>query len=140
MVLRDQLLALARRRRRELGWTQRQLALAVGSSASRMSKLESGDQTVSLDLIVRVLDAMEAGVDVLLDPSRDPLADPALSPAQKQLLARALWRRRAADVLAARAGVDPGDVARALFNLEKTPEERLRSSFRRAKLRRQPAH
>ena len=57
-------LALARRLRqlREAQhWTQAELARRVGSSQSRVAKMEAGDSTVSVDLLVRCL--LAAGAD-----------------------------------------------------------------------------
>jgi transcriptional regulator with XRE-family HTH domain len=51
-------LALAqglRRRREKLGLTQAQVARLVESSQSRVAKMEAGDRSVSLDLLVRSL-------------------------------------------------------------------------------------
>jgi DNA-binding XRE family transcriptional regulator len=51
-------LALARRLRqlREAQhWTQAELARRIGSSQSRVAKMEAGDSTVSVDLLVRCL-------------------------------------------------------------------------------------
>jgi transcriptional regulator with XRE-family HTH domain len=51
-------LALAdslRRRRRRKGMTQSDLAKQLESSQSRVAKMESGDRSVSLDLLVRSL-------------------------------------------------------------------------------------
>ncbi len=45
-------------RRLEQGLTQIQLAKAVQSSQSRVAKMEAGDPTVSLDLLVRSLLAL----------------------------------------------------------------------------------
>ena len=45
-------------RRTERGLTQVQLARAVRSSQSRVAKMEGGDPTVSLDLLVRSLLAL----------------------------------------------------------------------------------
>ncbi|HEX6852868.1 MAG TPA: helix-turn-helix domain-containing protein [Candidatus Polarisedimenticolaceae bacterium] len=42
-------------RRAELGWTQAALAVAAGSSQSRVAKMEAGDGSVTLDLLVRAL-------------------------------------------------------------------------------------
>lgn len=56
-------LALAagvRERRRQHGMTQTQLAALVGSSQSRVAKLEAADASVSLDLIVRTLMSLGA--------------------------------------------------------------------------------
>jgi DNA-binding XRE family transcriptional regulator len=57
----DLKLALARnlrRRRERKGLTQDQLARLIESSQSRVAKMEAGDRTVSLDLLVRSLLAM----------------------------------------------------------------------------------
>ena len=48
----------ARRTRRRL--SQEQLAKLIGSSQSRVAKMESGDPSVSIDLLVRSLLAMGA--------------------------------------------------------------------------------
>lgn len=56
-------LALARRLRelREMrNWTQADLARQVGSSQSRVAKMEAADPTVSVDLLVRSLLAIGA--------------------------------------------------------------------------------
>jgi DNA-binding XRE family transcriptional regulator len=57
----DLKLALARSlriRRERKGMTQTQLAQLIESSQSRVAKMEAGDRTVSLDLLVRSLLAM----------------------------------------------------------------------------------
>jgi hypothetical protein len=56
-------LALAdgvRRRRQAKRLTQVQLAERIGSSQSRVAKMETADRTVSIDLLVRTLLAMGA--------------------------------------------------------------------------------
>jgi DNA-binding XRE family transcriptional regulator len=56
-------LALAdsvRRRRRARQLTQTQLARRIGSSQSRVAKIEGGDPSVSIDLLVKTLLAMGA--------------------------------------------------------------------------------
>lgn len=56
-------LALAtamKRRRIKLGLSQIELAERVGSSQSRIAKMEAGDRSVSLDLLVRTLLALGA--------------------------------------------------------------------------------
>lgn len=56
-------LALAdglRQSRRKRGLTQTQLAERISSSQSRVAKMESGDRSVSLDLLVRSLLALGA--------------------------------------------------------------------------------
>ena len=57
-------LALAgrlRQLREENNWTQAELARRVGSSQSRVAKMEAADATVSVDLLVRSL--LAAGAD-----------------------------------------------------------------------------
>jgi len=57
-------LDLARRLRElreEQHWTQAQLAQRVGSSQSRVAKMEAADSTVSVDLLLRSL--LAAGAD-----------------------------------------------------------------------------
>ena len=44
-----------RRKRKKMGWTQRQLAQSIGSDQSRIARLENGDPGVSLDLMVKAL-------------------------------------------------------------------------------------
>ena len=56
-------LALARRLRElreKRSWTQAELAKRVGSSQSRVAKMEAADPTVSVDLLVRSLLAIGA--------------------------------------------------------------------------------
>jgi DNA-binding XRE family transcriptional regulator len=56
-------LALARRLRQlreKRNWTQAELAKCVGSSQSRVAKMEAADPTVSVDLLVRSLLAIGA--------------------------------------------------------------------------------
>ena len=56
-------LALAdalRARRAKLGWTQEALARRLGSSQSRVAKMEAGDGSVSIDLLVRALAGLGA--------------------------------------------------------------------------------
>jgi DNA-binding XRE family transcriptional regulator len=47
-----------KRQRTEMGLTQTQLALSIGSSQSRVAKMEAGDPAVSLDLLIRTLLSM----------------------------------------------------------------------------------
>ena len=57
-------LALARKLRQireKHHWTQAELAERVGSSQSRVAKMEAGDPTVSVDLLVKSL--LAAGAD-----------------------------------------------------------------------------
>lgn len=50
-----------RRYRTKRRWTQTALAVRLGSSQSRVAKVEAGDATVSLDLQVRALLALGGG-------------------------------------------------------------------------------
>jgi len=52
------LAALLTKRRKSLGYTQTQVADLIGSSQSRVAKMESGDPSVSVDLIIRTLLAL----------------------------------------------------------------------------------
>lgn len=134
------LVDLARARREELGWTQRELADALGSSPSRVSKLETGDATVSVDLVLRALEVMQLPYDVAVDDGADPMKEPSLDDEARRWLSREILRRAVARRLAARDGVDEDDVRRALANLELTPAERLTRMFQRAELRRHAIH
>lgn len=46
--------------RRQNGWTQSEVARRLGSSQSRVAKMEAADPSVSLDLLVRSLLALGA--------------------------------------------------------------------------------
>lgn len=47
--------SLVNSQRAKRGWTQEQLARAIGSSQSRIAKLEGGDPGISLDLMIKAL-------------------------------------------------------------------------------------
>jgi DNA-binding XRE family transcriptional regulator len=47
--------ALLTKRRKSLGYTQTEVADLIGSSQSRVAKMEAGDPSVSVDLLVRTL-------------------------------------------------------------------------------------
>lgn len=64
-----------RDRRKAHGLTQQELAARLGSSQSRVAKIEAGDTSVSLDLLVRALLATGATVADIADviaPARVP--------------------------------------------------------------------
>ena len=46
---------MLKEKRRELGYTQTLLAKKLGSSQSRVAKMETGDSSVSIDSIIRSL-------------------------------------------------------------------------------------
>jgi DNA-binding XRE family transcriptional regulator len=52
------LAALLTKRRKSLGHTQTELADLIGSSQSRVAKMEAGDPSVSVDLLIRALLAL----------------------------------------------------------------------------------
>lgn len=52
-------------RRRQLSLTQEQLASQIGSSQSRIAKVEAGNDSVSLDLLVRSLLALGISIEEL---------------------------------------------------------------------------
>lgn len=52
------LAALLKKRRESLGYTQSQVADLIGSSQSRVAKMEAGDPSVSVDLLIRTLLAL----------------------------------------------------------------------------------
>jgi len=54
------LVVALRRLRARHGWTQAQVARRIGSSQSRVAKMEGGDRLVSIDLLVRTLLALGA--------------------------------------------------------------------------------
>ena len=54
------LASLLRRSRQGRRWTQTQVARKLGSSQSRVAKMEAGDPSVSLDLLIRALLALGA--------------------------------------------------------------------------------
>lgn len=47
--------SMVKSQRAQRGWTQEQLARALGSSQSRIAKLEGGDPGISLDLMIKAL-------------------------------------------------------------------------------------
>lgn len=53
--LRLNIVALVKSKRLKTGWTQEALAESIGSSQSRIAKLERGDPGVSMDLMIRAL-------------------------------------------------------------------------------------
>ena len=50
-----------RETRQEMGWNQSQLAERVGSEQSRIAKVEKADPSVSFDLLIRSLLALQLG-------------------------------------------------------------------------------
>jgi transcriptional regulator with XRE-family HTH domain len=129
------IVSLVKARRRKLGWSQTELAAAMGSSPSRVNKLESNDRSVAVSLMLRALDVMAAPLRIEVDVDRDPLADPSLTPKQRRAVSMLILRRAQAQMIAAKYSVDAGDVEHVLSNLSLSPAQRLADSFRRAKLK-----
>jgi len=46
---------MVKAQRAKRGWTQEQLARSIGSSQSRIAKLEGGDTGISMDLMIKAL-------------------------------------------------------------------------------------
>ena len=46
---------MVKAQRAKRGWSQEQLARAIGSSQSRIAKLEGGDPGISMDLMIKAL-------------------------------------------------------------------------------------
>lgn len=53
--IRLEVSTLIKTQRNKRGWTQEQLARAMGSSQSRVAKMEAGDLSTSLDLMIKTL-------------------------------------------------------------------------------------
>lgn len=56
-----------RERRQRKGFTQEELAALIGSSQSRVAKMEAGDPSVSIDLLIKTLIALGASRDELAE-------------------------------------------------------------------------
>jgi transcriptional regulator with XRE-family HTH domain len=70
--LRVLLARTLRERRAKCGWSQVELSRAMGSSQSRVAKIEAGDPGVSLDLVLRALLVHGNTVPVNILPHRKP--------------------------------------------------------------------
>ncbi len=53
--IRLEVSTLIKTQRNKRGWTQEQLARVMGSSQSRVAKMEAGDLSTSLDLMIKTL-------------------------------------------------------------------------------------
>lgn len=63
--LKLQLSNALRKRRKKLGLSQKELAQRLGSSQSRVAKMEGDDPSVSIDLLIRGLVSSGVGLDGL---------------------------------------------------------------------------
>lgn len=116
---------LVRQRRKELGWTEADLAKAMGSSQSRISKMEKGDQSVNKNMIRRALVVMGYSFSEVMISPEDPSNNAACPLNIKKLFAAKLLIRRQAEVIAGKISADAGDVEHILQNLIRSPEKRL---------------
>ena len=53
--IRLEISGLVKSQRKNRGWTQLQLARIIGSSQSRVAKMEAGEPSTSLDLMIKTL-------------------------------------------------------------------------------------
>ena len=64
----DRIGGLVRDARRHRGWTQEQLAGALGSSQSAVNRIERGKQNVSLAMLARIGEVLDSGIVTLGHP------------------------------------------------------------------------
>lgn len=84
----DLLRAVGRRvaqARTDRGYTQEQLAEAIGIEPVSLSRLETGDRALSLSTLALIADALDLGLGHLLGADVD-LPTPALKPDELELL------------------------------------------------------
>ena len=84
----DLLHALGRRvaqARTDRGWTQEQLAEAIGIEPVSLSRLETGDRALSLTTLGAIADALGLGLGHLVGVEAD-LPKPGLDPKEAELL------------------------------------------------------
>jgi len=75
-----EMLTAIRARRRSLGWTQQVLADRAGVSRVWLSHMETGKASPTLELLLRVLDALDLDVDLVPRSGAAPAdAEPAES-------------------------------------------------------------
>jgi transcriptional regulator with XRE-family HTH domain len=101
--VRTRLSNLVRRRREQLGWTQSDLARALGSSPSRICKLEGADPSVAPTLMLRALEVMESPLRIELRDGDDAFTDSTLPDEQRRALSGRLLQRRCDERIAERA-------------------------------------
>jgi len=73
--IRLEVSTLIKTQRTKRGWTQEQLARVMGSSQSRVAKMEAGDPSTSLDLMIKTLLRLgisKQEIGKLLEGSLDP--------------------------------------------------------------------
>lgn len=73
--IRLEVSTLIKTQRTKRGWTQEQLARAMGSSQSRVAKMEAGDPSTSLDLMIKTilrLGISKQEIGKLLEGSLEP--------------------------------------------------------------------
>lgn len=71
--------------RRDRGWTQEQLAEAIAIEPVSLSRLETGDRTLSLSTLAGFADVLQVSVGDLLDVARS-LPEATMRPDEAELL------------------------------------------------------
>lgn len=71
--------------RKEKGWNQQELADRVKVESQHISRIERGIVSCSVDILVRLSEALQVGTDYLLLGSRAPLAKEQLEEIARQL-------------------------------------------------------
>ena len=104
--------ARVRLRRKELGFSQDQLARAVGITFQQVQKYEHGTNRISFSRLVEIADALECGVVDLIGNLDKSKSSTALS---RQI--SYLTEPGASDLLEAYASIDSPKRRRAILNL-----------------------
>jgi transcriptional regulator with XRE-family HTH domain len=81
--LANQLILLRKKR----GFTQQELAIRAGTTQAVVSRLENVTVHCSLELVIRLAEALDASVDVLLSPLEEKTANAAVDEMVKEFSA-----------------------------------------------------
>ena len=104
-VVRSRLRSL----RNTLGLSLDELAARANLSASTISRIETGKRTISLDVLLPLADALQVGLDALLDVSSDD--DVVIRPVPSSSGARTTWMlgRATGNTIAVKIRLEPTD-------------------------------
>ena len=61
--------------RKQKGLSQEQLAKLIGTQKSNISRIESGKQNLTVDMMIKICDALEKNVDLVLEERGDPVSN-----------------------------------------------------------------